>query len=237
MKLSKEDLAGLPRTELEALLRAELDRLELGERFALLHELGIYHGDESLSGDASSMAETRALRAALPGLLARWEVRSILDLPCGDFHWMRHVDLGAVDYVGVDVVSELIERNRRLYGRPGRRFERLDATRDPLPEADLVLCRDLLIHLGLADIRRLLERIVAAGPRLLLASHFTECQENADIVSGDYHPVNLCAPPFSLPAPLEIIGEDSRLAEGRLRDRAMALWTSDQIAAALGSTW
>ena len=235
MKLSKETLAALPREELERVLRAEIESLGLAERFELLHELGIYHGAESRSGDASSMAETAALREALPELLRRWRVRSLLDLPCGDFYWMRTVDLGEVDYVGVDVVPELIETNRRSFGGPRRRFELCDATRDPLPAADLVLCRDLLIHLSLADIRRLLERVAASGARLLLVSHFTECSENTDIVSGDYHPVNLCLAPFRLPPPLEVLPEESTLAGGRLRDRALALWRVETLASALGT--
>jgi SAM-dependent methyltransferase len=234
MKLDKATLAALPREELEDVLRREIDSLDLGERFTLLHELGIYHGDESLSGYASSMAETSALRAALPDLLRRWEVQSLLDLPCGDFHWMQHVDLGNVDYTGVDVVPELVERNNRLYGGTHRRFLHLDATRDPLPKTDLVLCRDLLIHLSLADMRRILGQIVAAGPRLLLVSHFSNCTETVDIVSGDYHPVNLCAPPFHFPPPIEHILEHSTLADGALQDRGMGLWKMEAVAEALG---
>jgi hypothetical protein len=40
--------------------------------------------------------------------------QSLLDAGCGDFNWMRTVDLPGIKYIGVDVVSDLIERNRGL---------------------------------------------------------------------------------------------------------------------------
>ena len=54
------------------------------------------------------------------GVWARGAPASLLDAPCGDFNWMRHVPLGGVSYTGADVVPELIARNRRDYGRDGR---------------------------------------------------------------------------------------------------------------------
>jgi hypothetical protein len=98
---------------------------------------------ESLSGTGSSLVQTQVARARLDGLLGRIGAASILDAPCGDHHWMSHVGLAA-SYVGVDIVPELIERNRRQY--PGRKFLLADIVSDDLPPADLILCRDALVH-------------------------------------------------------------------------------------------
>jgi hypothetical protein len=98
---------------------------------------------ESLSGTGSSLVQTQVVRARLDGLLGRIGAASILDAPCGDHHWMSHVGLAA-SYVGVDIVPELIERNRRQY--PGRKFLLADIVSDDLPPADLILCRDALVH-------------------------------------------------------------------------------------------
>ena len=205
-------------------LRRAAAALPLDERFALLHELGVYHHPESLSGAASTLRETANLRAALPALLREEGVERLLDIPCGDFHWMREVDLGGVDYFGADIVPAIVERNQTLYAGAGRRFARLDATRDELPASDLILCRDLFIHLSLDDIAAVLDNFRASGSRLLLTNHFAERRENPDILSGDFRAVNLCAPPFGLPPPARVLGEDSELAGGEFRDRAMALW-------------
>ncbi len=225
-------LAGLPRAELHERLRELVGSLPLAERFQLLHAVGVYHHAESVSGAASTLAETARLRAALPELVREEGVRSILDVPCGDFHWMQQVPL-AVDYTGADVVPEIVEANQTLYGGEGRRFVVLDATRDPLPRVDLVLCRDLLVHLSLRDVAAVLRNVVASGSRLLLTSHFADRADNPDIVSGDFRPVNLCRPPFGFPPPARVIVEDSRLADGAFRDRAMALWPVPAAARAL----
>jgi SAM-dependent methyltransferase len=224
----RRELTGLrERSEDEQLhrrLREVAPALPLAERFALLHELGIYHHPESASGAGSTLAETASLRAALPDLLRSEGVRSLLDLPCGDFHWLSRVDLAGVDYTGADIVPELVAANRELYAAPGRRFLLLDATRDPLPAVDLILCRDLLIHLSLADVAAVLRNIVRSGARLLLTTHFAASRENTEIPSGDFRPINLCAAPFHLPTPRRLLAEDSALGDGRYSDRAMALW-------------
>jgi methyltransferase family protein len=233
MKLLSTRLARLERPELVARLREIVPHLTLAERFALLHELGVYRHAEAVSGEGSTPTETAALRAALPALLAAHDVRTLLDVPCGAFDWMREVDLAGIDYVGVDIVPALVEENRARFGGATRRFLVLDATRDALPAADLVLCRDLLVHLGLADIAAALRNFVGSGARLLLTNHYSDRDGNADILSGDFRPVNLCRPPFSLPPPLWTLAEQSRMGDGLFPDRCMALWHLADVDVAL----
>ena len=223
------ELAGLPATELHDRLRLVIATLSIPARFDLLHRLGVYRHPESASGAASTLAETAALRAALPRLIEARGVTSMLDIPCGDFHWMRQVPL-TIDYTGADVVAEIVVANRRRHAARRRRFVVLDATRDTLPCVDLIVCRDLLIHLSLSDCWAALASFVASGSRLLLTSHFGDRATNADIVSGDFRPINLCRPPFDFPAPQEVIVENSRLAVGAFEDRAMALWRLADLA-------
>lgn len=223
------ELAGLSANELHGRLRLVIDGLTLPERFELLHRLGVYHHPESVSGGASTLAETAALRAALPGLVARHGVATVLDVPCGDFHWMREVAL-RVEYIGADVVPELVLANQRRHADDRRKFVVLDATRDPIPCVDLIICRDLLIHLSVADCWAALANFAASGSRLLLASHFGARADNPDIVSGDFRPINLCRSPFDFPAPREVIAEHSRLAGGAFADRSMALWRLAEVA-------
>ena len=227
--LHLEAFAGLSREATISKLRSATEHLSLAETFILLHRLGIYHGEESWSGAGSSLAETAALRNALPMLVEEYGIRRMLDVPCGDFHWMQHVDLGSVEYSGADIVPDLVTRNTERFGAPERTFVTLDITRERPPAVDLVLCRDLFIHLSLADVDRAILNIVESGSRLLLASHFRACSENVDIRSGEYHPINLCAPPFRLPPPIKIIDEHSQLAGGAGRDRSMALWLLDDL--------
>ena len=67
---------------------------------------------------------------------------------------MAEVDLGLVRYIGADFLPELIAENLRRYAAPNREFRELDLTAAPLPAADVLLCRDCLVHLSFADIQR-----------------------------------------------------------------------------------
>lgn len=218
-----EELSGTPASELHERLRVAVQGLSLSERFELLHRLGVYHHPDSASGPAATLDETAALRGALPGLIERLGVNTLLDIPCGDFAWMRAVELN-VDYTGVDVVRELVTENQKRYGNARRRFVVLDATRSDLPSVDLIVCRDLLIHLSIADCWAALRNFEASRSRFLLTSHFENRVTNAEIISGDFRPINLCRPPFHFPEPLEIINERSGLGGGAFTDRSMALW-------------
>jgi SAM-dependent methyltransferase len=176
---------------------------------------------ESASGEGSSYEQTAAVRQALPAIVRDFEVRTLLDAPCGDFNWLRSVDL-PVRYVGIDVVQALIDSNQRRFANDSRSFVRLDLTRDPLPAVDLVLCRDCLFHFSYADIHKALANIKRSGARLLLTTTNPSLAANRDIVTGEWRRLNLQAPPFSLPAPLMLV--DERCPSPYAPDKHLALW-------------
>ncbi len=181
-------------------------------------------GRHSLSGTGSDADQTRVIVQELPLLLRRLGVRSVLDVPCGDFEWMKRVDLAGVEYMGADIVAPLIDANRRRHARPGVEFQVLDLTRDRLPTVDLVLCRDCLVHLSFAQAQQALANIAASGARYLLTTTFTGRSENADIPTGKWRALNLQRPPFNLPPPLELINERCTEKDGRYADKSLGLW-------------
>src|SRR4029079_1649688 len=128
-------------------------------------------GAASVSGPGSTAWPTTVIRERLPALLRELEVTTLLDAPCGDFNWLSSCELPP-HYIRCDIVGELVDDLRRLHGRADRRFERLDLTCDPLPAADLILCRDCLGHLPFADIAAALANFRASGARYLLATTF-----------------------------------------------------------------
>ena len=163
---------------------------------------------ESVSGKGSSLARTRNLRAELPALLRRLEVRTLLDAPCGDFHWMQHTPLEVDEYIGADIVAALIEANHAAHARRGRRFVCLDLTADALPVADAILCRDCLVHLDLATMARAIGNLQASGSRYLLTTSHRLQQDYVDKLTGKHRLLNLEHPPFNWPAPIDLIVEN-----------------------------
>jgi hypothetical protein len=192
------------------------------ERFTRIYERGFWGEPESASGPGSAWEQTRVLVRELPILFNRLAIRTLLDVPCGDFNWMRELELDLESYVGCEIVSALVESNRRRFGRPGREFLRLDLTRDELPRADLILCRDGLVHLSYEDIGKSLERIVSSASTWLLTTTFPGRSSNRDIRSGDWRPLNLQASPFHWPAPEWLLNEGC--PEPGYDDKSLGLW-------------
>lgn len=188
---------------------------------------------ETVSGPGSTLDATATIRRDLPLLLADLQVTSLLDIPCGDCHWMQAIfetAFESIGYIGADVVRELIERNRQQY--PGRRFEHLDMTSDTLPDADVVFVRDGLVHLPYSMIIEALRNIVGSAAKWLITTHFPG-RTNHDIKLGHWRPLNLTADPFKLPEPYRILNEQCTEGGGAFTDKSLAVWRIDDIRAAV----
>jgi hypothetical protein len=199
------------------------DRSSHAQVFADIYAQDLWRrGGESSSGPGSRREHTQRLRSELPRLLSRLGIRHLLDSGCGDYNWMRETELGVDLYTGVDVVFDVLLANRLRYGGPRTRFLLRDLTRDPLPRANLVLCRDVLIHFPDEDLITALRAIIASGSRYLLASTFIGREKNDPIALGDWRPVNLQLPPLCLPAPVDALIETP--PETGYDDKRLALW-------------
>jgi hypothetical protein len=186
---------------------------------------------ETASGAGSRLDNTEQLRAGLADLLASGLLPAnptILDAPCGDFNWFKEVR-GYGKYIGMDIVEELVAENVRKYGSDSVTFACGDLTRDQLPAADLMVCKDCLIHLSNDMAFAVLGNFVRAGiPYLLLSS---DCNDaNADIPAGSYRQLNLARPPFNFPEPTLRIADHLGPYE-----KYMCLWTAVQVAQALAN--
>ncbi len=201
-----------------------LESLDLGQRFERMYETNLWSGAESRSGVGSSLEATAVLRAELPILLRRLSVRRLLDVPCGDFHWMKEVDLSGIEYIGGDIVPAAIDANRAQHERPGRRFTVVDLTAGPLPPADAIFCRDCLVHFSFENIGRAFRAMRESGATWLLTTTFTARAENRDIVDGDWRPLNLEREPFLLPAPSHLIVEQCTEEDGAYADKSIGVW-------------
>lgn len=179
----------------------------------------------SRSGSGSNLENTGVLRAELPALLARLDIRALLDLPCGDWAWMQHVDLSGLDrYIGGDVVPAIVEHVRREHSAPGREFVQLDALSTDLPKVDAVMIRDLFGHLDHAQVRRLVRNVKSSGAKWLLATHYPDLAANTNIAMGCWRPQNFTLPPYSWPEPMDLLWERPPDTLAR-EDKTLAAWS------------
>jgi hypothetical protein len=154
------------------------------------------------------------------------DCRSLLDVPCGDFSWMKLVEMD-VEYIGGDIVDELVTANQERHGDDSHRFVSLDLLRDELPRVDLVFCRDCLIHFSYRHIFRALNNIKRSGSTYLLTTTYIQRTENGDIPTGGWRPINLELPPFNFPPPIWLI--DEQCPHDDYRDKRLGLWESADI--------
>jgi len=195
--------------------------MELSEKFKNIFESNEWGGSESRSGTGSSLDATKKLRMELPFLFLKYDIKSILDIPCGDFNWMKNLDLDTISYAGADIVEDIVLQNRWKY--PNKKFLTLDIINDQLPIADLVFVRDCLGHLSEQNVIKAIKNIQQSGSKYLLATSFPSKQINYPILDGQWHPINLTVLPFKL-KPIYLINEDCREAYPYYNDKSMLLF-------------
>jgi hypothetical protein len=159
------------------------------------------------------------VRAALPGIIKRYNITSMLDSSCGSMLWMPLV-LAEVEreqpgfrFHGSDVVCPLIANHTTTFAhKTNYAFSCIDYANQRLPSGyDVVWSRDSLQHVPLHATWQFLNNVRASGARyLLVGSYIKDTAPNRDIAGGDYYPIDLTKPPFNVrPAPLEVIDEKS----------------------------
>ncbi len=195
------------------------------EVFETIYETNRWGSRESTSGTGSTLEQTRVTRQRLPSLLERYKIKSLLDIPCGDFHWMSHVSLNEIGYIGGDIVQAIVHRNRTEHDHD---FRVLDIISSKLPESDLVITRDCLVHLSDANVFASIVNIKASGSKYLLTTTFPG-RENSDIQTGEWRAIDLQAGPFHFPIPIEIINEGCTEFGGIYSDKSLALFDVSQL--------
>lgn len=195
------------------------------QTFTAIYQSHFWVDDESRSGAGSNLYATEKIRKAIPGLFMKYRVRSVLDVPCGDFFWFKEMKLDLDRYIGGDIVVPLIASVAEKYTSPIHLFRVMDITKDPLPDCDLILVRDCFIHLTFESIIAALRNIARSRIQYLLTTHFADVTTNVDVATGSARGLNLCAAPFNFPVALDLIDD---YAKG-LPPHQLGLWRIDDL--------
>ncbi|MFC1833681.1 class I SAM-dependent methyltransferase [Thermodesulfobacteriota bacterium] len=189
-----------------------------------------FGGRDSVSGPGSDLYQTRIIIKELPVLFRTLGISTVPDIPCGYFNWMSSCDLDDVIYIGADIVEELVQSNKRQWSRSNVSFQKLNLISEELLKSGLVFCRDCLVHLCFKDILGALTNVCRSEAEYLLTTTFPSQEENRDIVTGDWRPLNLQRPPFNLPEPVRVINERYAGSNGKYADKSLGLWRIHDIA-------
>jgi len=199
------------------------------KKFTNVYQKNLFKGKESLSGEGSNMIQTAKIRKEIPLLIKELKIKSLIDAPCGDFFWMREVELPVERYIGVEIVKELVERNQNKFGDKQKIFTELNIIKDVMPMADMILCRDCLVHLSLKQGIQVINNFKRSGSKYLLITTFVNRLSNDDLGNGFWRTINIEKPPFNFPNPIKIINEKCTEHNAKYSDKSLGLFLLKDI--------
>lgn len=132
---------------------------------------------------------------------------NVIDLGCGDFRiGERIAKENNINYIGIDIVPELIERNKNKYKDNNIKFLCLDIVSENLPNGDICLVREVLQHLSNSEIEKILEKLKKYKYIFVTESHplkiikYNEDKPHGQDTRANYGSgVYLDKPPFNIP--------------------------------------
>jgi 2-polyprenyl-3-methyl-5-hydroxy-6-metoxy-1,4-benzoquinol methylase len=110
------------------------------------------------SGPGSVGAAADQYTVWIQELISKHNIRSAVDLGCGDFQIGARIAPMLDSYLGLDVVEELLQINRQS-SPTNATFRFHDATLQTIPSADVILVRQVLQHLSNAEITQVMAHI------------------------------------------------------------------------------
>ena len=189
--------------------------------FTEIYSTNFWGSQESFSGSGSELQHTDTMRSNLPAIIEQYDIKSIFDAGCGDWNWLRHVDID-IEYTGADIVKSLVDDLTQKYQKSNVRFIHTDVVENKFARHDLVIARDILFHLSYRDIKMFLDNFLESESKFLLTTHSGE-HENIDIESGSWRFINLFDAPFCFAPPIYTFDD----VKGRQK---MCLFKRDDLA-------
>tara|TARA_Y100000589_G_C27155403_1_gene630611 strand:- start:572 stop:1243 length:672 start_codon:yes stop_codon:yes gene_type:complete len=174
-----------------------------------VYELNLWGGNNSsfYSGDGSYNANIvdPYLKVVLSFLNSFDEPLNVVDLGCGDFNIGNQLMGSVKNYIAVDIVEKLIERNKKIFNSNNLEFYSLDIAKDSLPDGDCAILRQVLQHLSNKEVNSIIQKLFKYK-YVLLTEHIPvgKFHPNIDVISGQgirlkkNSGLDLFSPPFDL---------------------------------------
>ena len=109
----------------------------------------------------------------------------VCDLGCGDFNIGRQLVKYSSNYIGVDIVNDLILQNKKIFTQKKLEFRCLDIANDPIPAGDCAIIRQVFQHLSNDEVQQILNKLYQFK-FVIITEHIPKHNfiPNIDIISG-----------------------------------------------------
>lgn len=165
------------------------------------------------SGGGSSPEATQPYKVFLEDFIRQHEIKSVVDLGCGDWQFSQFLDFGDATYIGIDASKRVIAHNQQSFSRPGVSFANLPKDCNDIPSADLLVCKDVLMHLSTKEVQDIVS--ILPNFKYALITNDVPCLSafgeiilrlrrpfwpvvNREIKTGDYRTLDPTQRPFNL---------------------------------------
>lgn len=182
------------------------------KKFEYIYKLNYWKSGKSLSksGYGSELENTKQIIKSLSKFIKNHRIKTILDIPCGDFNWFQKMEFNDLEYTGADVVEEIIKNNNKKYRQKNINFKVLDVLNDNLGNYDLIFNRDCLIHFNDKEIFQVLKNISKTKSKFFATTtYFNSKVNNESKLNDNWRPLNLMINPFNLNNPIEFLDDGS----------------------------
>ena len=160
---------------------------------------------QSYSGPGSipDSIQTNNLISALKTFFKKNNIKKILDAPCGDCAWIQKIFNKQIDYTGVDIVNDLINKNKIKF----KSYKNVDFYCQDLTDYnnfdnyDFVLLRDFFIHLPIDTIKKILINLKKSNCKYYAFNNYESISINEEIKTGQHRKINVLKDPFCLDEP------------------------------------
>ena len=161
--------------------------------------------NQSFSGPGSipNSNQTNNLIFELEKFFKKNNVKKILDAPCGDCAWIEKIFKSDINYVGIDIVKELIIKNSiRFNSYQNIKFYCEDLTEyNEFNHYDFILLRDFFIHLPLENIKKILNNLKVSNCKFFAFNNYESIKKNKEILMGQHRKINILIEPFNFKKP------------------------------------
>lgn len=195
------------------------------QEFNYIYEEKVW-GQESVSGNKVKPEVDSKVVEIINQVIHKYNIKTILDLGCGDWSIMSNVNLDNVDlYVGVDIVEDLINKNHDLFGSDKIQFKYQNAQLSFDGQFDLVICRDLITHYPNISAEKIINNTFESDFKYILMTTWEEGDNSEEFTRySNVRKLNFYSDPFNMPEPIEKFYED----ESQLKQ--LSLWTKSSKA-------
>jgi 2-polyprenyl-3-methyl-5-hydroxy-6-metoxy-1,4-benzoquinol methylase len=166
------------------------------EVFNFIYKNQLWQND---SGTGSDPKNAKEWIDVVNSIINEKNIKSILDIGCGDWRIGKELNLDNINYLGLDASSDIINKIKHNK-KSNIKFINYDAELYKFHNVDLILIKDVLQHLSSDSVKNILSKVFEYAKYALICNDFNKDNENLNnckISSGGLTCLDLNKTPFN----------------------------------------